>query len=400
MSSGQQNRLTEQELKDGWILLFNGRNADGWRGFGMEGLPKGWQVVEDCLVTSSMGGDELSGDIITVKQYEDFELCLEWAISPGGNSGIFFHVLEGNFKAAYETGPEYQLIDDAGFPSRLEEWQQSGANYAMHNPDKSKKDLKKAGEFNSSRIRVEKGHVIHWLNGEIIVEYDLWTEEWYELAQNGKWRDYPDYGLARKGHIGLQDHGSPVRFRNIKIKDLTDPGLPLFNGMDLEGWVRYGEEDWSAEDGILIGKSSSRGGYGYLATEKEYRNFTLSLDFKIEGTGNSGVFFRSELEGTDITGWQVEVAPPGENTGGIYESGGRGWLTEIPDEKEGILMPGQWNNLVIYLKDDRVMTWLNGYMMTDLKDDAIAGGRGVIALQVHSGGEVAVKWREIFLKPL
>ena len=398
ISFSQINKLTSFEEKEGWVLLFNGKNTDGWRGFKMEGMPRGWHVEDGCLVTSSTGGD-MVGDIITVGQYEDFDLYLEWAISPGGNSGIFFHVLE-NYPAAYESAPEYQLIDDAGWPDKLEEWQQAGANYAMHPADKAKKHLKPVGEFNSSEIRVRNGHVTHWLNGEIIVEYDLWTDEWYKLAQQGKWKDYPGYGLARKGYIGLQDHGSPIRFRNIKVKDLTDPGIALFNGKDLSGWVNYGEESWYADNGILIGESSSRGGYGYLATDKPYDNFLLRLEFKIEGPGNSGVFFRSNLKGTDITGWQVEVAPPGENTGGIYESGGRGWLFEIPDNRENILNPNDWNSLVIYLKGNRVITWLNNEMMTDLKDDAIAKGIGVIALQVHSGGQVAVKWRDIYLKTM
>ena len=314
-------------------------------------------------------------------------------------AGSSFHVLEGkDYRAAYETGPEYQLIDDVGFPGELEEWQQAGADYAMHNADKSKKLLKPVGEFNTSRIRVKDGHVTFWLNGEIIVEYDLWTDEWYALAQEGKWRDYPGYGLARKGHIGLQDHGSPIRFRNIKIRDLTDTGKPLFNGKDLDGWINYGDEDWHVEEGCIVGASSSNGGYGYLATDKTYDDFILRVQFKLEAAGNSGVFFRSNLKGTDITGWQVEVAPPGENTGGIYESGGRGWLAEIPDEKEGVLKEGEWNDLVVLLEGNRVITWLNGVMMTDLRDDAIAKGKGVIALQVHSGGEVAVRWREIFLR--
>ena len=396
--TAQVTTLTNREKEQGWVLLFNGRDTEGWRGYKMDAIPKGWHVEEGCLVTSSTGGSEMSGDIITINQYEDFDLYLEWAISPGGNSGIFFHVLEGNYNAAYETGPEYQLIDDAGYPEKLEEWQQAGANYAMHNADKSKKNLKPAGEFNSSRIRVENGHVTHWLNGEIIVEYDLWTDEWYGLVQGGKWRDYPGYGLARKGYIGLQDHGSPVKFRNIKILDLTDKGEALFNGKDLAGWVIHGQESWYVSEGQIFGASGSSGGYGYLATDKQYDDFLLRLEFKLETSGNSGVFFRSTLNGTDITGWQAEVAPPGENTGGIYESGGRGWLVEIPDEKEGILKPDDWNNMVIYLKGNRVITWLNGEMMIDLKDESLGKGRGVIALQVHSGGEVAVRWREIYLQ--
>jgi hypothetical protein len=216
----QQNMLTYREVQEGWKLLFDGKTTDGWRGFKMDKMPSDWSVIDGCLVAQGSGGGETANDIITVEQYEDFDLYLEWAISPGGNSGIFFYVLEGDYPTTYTTGPEYQLIDDAGFPEKLEEWQQTGTNYAMHNADKSKKKLMPVGEFNSSRIRVENGHVTHWLNGEIIVEYDLWTPEWNKLKQDGKWKDYPDYGTAKKGHIGLQDHGSMVKFRNIKLKVL------------------------------------------------------------------------------------------------------------------------------------------------------------------------------------
>ncbi len=396
----QHNTLTKGEIDEGWVLLFDGKTTDGWRGFNMDKMPTDWSVVDGCLVAQGTGGGETANDIITVAQYEDFDLYLEWAIAPEGNSGIFFHVVEEGYPSTYATGPECQLIDDIGWPGGLEEWQQAGANYAMHNADQSKKKLMPVGEFNSSRIRVENGHVTHWLNGEIIVEYELWTDEWFKLAREGKWKDYPGYGLARKGYIGLQDHGSNVRFRNIKIKDLTDRGIALFNGTDLSGWKNHGEEKWYVEDGMLVGASGSQGGYGYLATEKEYYNFILRVQFRLEEDGNSGVFFRSELNGTDIKGWQAEVAPPGNNTGAIYESGGRGWLNEIPDDRENILKPDEWNDMVILLKDGAVMTWLNGEMMTRLTDEAIAEGRGVIALQVHSGGSVAVKWRDIYLRTI
>jgi len=390
--------VNPNDAEKGWKPLFNGLDLAGWRGFKADGIPADWSVADGCIVVAGTGGGESANDLITAEQYEDFDLYLEWAISPGGNSGIFYHVLEGDYPSTYATGPEYQLIDDIGFPGKLEEWQQAGADYAMHTADKTRKKLMPVGEFNSCCIRVENGHVTHWLNGEIILEFDLWTEEWHRLKNEGKWLDYPFYGLARKGHIGLQHHGSLVRFRNIKIKDLTDPGAPLFNGNDLTGWVNHGNERWFVENGMIVGSSSPDGGYGYLATDREYHDFILRLQFKLEEEGNSGVFFRSLLNGTDIKGWQAEVAPSGNNTGAIYESGGRGWLNEIPEEREDILKPGEWNDMVISVKGDHVQTWLNGESMTDLFDDAVGKGQGVIALQVHSGGGVAVKWRDIFIR--
>jgi hypothetical protein len=237
--------------------------------------------------------------------------------------------------------------------------------------------------------------VEHFLNGQKVVSYDLWTDDWYSLVRNSKWKDYPGYGLACKGHIGLQNHGSAVRFRNIRIRDLTDAGKPLFNGTDLSGWIIHGTEKWYTEDSELVCESGPDKQYGYLATIKDYRNFTLRLQFKQEAEGNSGVFFRSALDGTRITGWQVEVAPPGKDTGGIYESYGRGWLYQIPENRENVLKMGEWNDLVVKVRDDRVMTWLNNEMMTDLKDEKIGAATGKIALQIHDGGGIKVRWRNI-----
>ncbi len=127
-----------------------------------------------------------------------------------------FHVLENDYQTTYATGPEYQLIDDEDFDSPLEDWQKAGANYAMHAPES--KTLKPAGEFNTSRIIVFGSHVEHWLNGEKILEYELWSEDWKERKESGKWKDFPDYGMAKKGHIALQDHGDKVWFHNIPIR--------------------------------------------------------------------------------------------------------------------------------------------------------------------------------------
>ncbi|MCD4664663.1 MAG: DUF1080 domain-containing protein [Bacteroidales bacterium] len=391
------NELTAEEVEEGWILLFDGKTTNGWRNFKEEKVNEGWQVSNGNLMALGIGGD-LGGDIISIDQFEDFELSLEWAISPGGNSGVFFHVLEEDYQTVYATGPEYQIIDDVGFQEPLEEWQKSGANYAMHNA--SKKALNPVGEFNSSRIKVLDGNVEHWLNGKKIVEYELWSDDWQKRVQKSKWKDYPGYGLVKNGHIGLQDHGSVVKYRNIKIRDLTDKGVGLFNGKNLNGWNIHGTEKWYVEDGELVCESGPDQKYGYLTTEKEFKDFILWLEFKQEANGNSGVFFRSSVEGTKISGWQVEVAPKGNDTGGIYESYGRGWLYQIPEEKEHILKQGEWNKLVIQVKGDRVMTWLNNELMTDLQDQKIGKAIGAIALQIHDGGGIKVKWRNIFIKEL
>ncbi|QGY44887.1 DUF1080 domain-containing protein [Maribellus comscasis] len=177
-------------------------------------------------------------------------------------------------------------------------------------------------------------------------------------------------------------------------------GNVLFNGKNLKGWVVHGTEKWYVEEGLLICESGPDEEYGYLSTKKFYDDFDLTLEFLQEADGNSGVFFRSTFEGTKVSGWQVEVAPPNHDTGGIYESYGRGWLVQIPDEKENILKMGEWNKMRIRVEGGHVTTWLNGTEMVDIEDEKIAKGKGAIALQIHSGGGIKVKWRDIKITEL
>lgn len=172
----------------------------------------------------------------------------------------------------------------------------------------------------------------------------------------------------------------------------------LFNGENLDGWKVHGTEKWYVEDGMIICESGPDKGYGYLATDKSYKDFILELEFKQEADGNSGVFFRSSLDGTKINGWQVEVAPPGNDTGGIYESYGRGWLEQIPEEKEDILKMGEWNKMRIEVIGDKVTTFLNGEKMVELQDEKIGQANGSIALQIHDGGGIKVMWRNLKVK--
>nr|WP_240486025.1 DUF1080 domain-containing protein [Anditalea andensis] len=172
----------------------------------------------------------------------------------------------------------------------------------------------------------------------------------------------------------------------------------LFNGKDLSGWQIYGTEKWYVEDGLLVSESGPDKEYGYLGTDEAFKNFELTLDFKQEADGNSGVFFRSTVEGTTVSGWQVEVAPPGLHTGGIYESYGRGWL--IQPENERALKFGDWNTMKIRVHDDHVVTWLNGEEMVNITDQKIGEGEGGIALQIHDGGGIKVYWKDIRIKNL
>lgn len=174
----------------------------------------------------------------------------------------------------------------------------------------------------------------------------------------------------------------------------------LFNGKDLTGWTVHGTEKWYVENKELVCESGPDKQYGYLSTDKPYKNFELNLQFKQESNGNSGVFIRSSIEGTKISGWQVEVAPENNHTGGIYESYGRNWLIKPDAKDEKWLKPGEWNNLKILVKGDEVTTWLNDHQMVYLKDEKIGAGTGFIALQIHDGGGIKVRWKNIKIKEL
>ena len=166
----------------------------------------------------------------------------------------------------------------------------------------------------------------------------------------------------------------------------------LFNGKNLDGWQIYGTEKWYVNDGLLICESGDDKAYGYLGTVKHYKDFILTLEFKQESNGNSGVFIRSTVDGIKVKGWQVEVAPMGNHTGGVYESYGRGWLIKPDPKNEKVLREGEWNLMEIRVQGSHLTSWLNGTKMVDLNDEKIGEGEGGIVLQIHSGGDVKVSW--------
>lgn len=210
----------EASEKGKWISLFDGTSLKGWHGYNKKGAIANWAIEDGAMVCLGAAADAHGGDIVSDKSFENFELKWDWKMSREGNSGVMYHVVESKkYEAPYETGPEYQLIDDVNFPQKLEEWQKTGADYAMHLSNEKKK-LKPTGEWNTSTIIFNKGHVEHWLNGEKIVEFQAWDADWEIKKKEGKWKDFPDYGVAKKGLIALQDHGNKAYFKNIMIKAL------------------------------------------------------------------------------------------------------------------------------------------------------------------------------------
>lgn len=206
------NALTDAERAAGWQLLFDGRDANQhWRGFKQDAVPAGWQVVDGTLHRA-----EKAGDIISREQFADFEFQVEWKVAGRGNSGIFFRVSEDCDKT-FHSGPEFQILNDAEHPDIAPD-QTAGSNYALH--PRTHDTTRPVGEWNHSHIIVNGPHVEHWLNGEKIVEYELWTEDWERRVAESKFATMPRYGRNTTGHLALQDHNDPVWFRNIKVKVL------------------------------------------------------------------------------------------------------------------------------------------------------------------------------------
>ena len=210
------NTLTNQEKADGWKLLFDGATTTGWRGYKKDAAPDGWQVVDGAITLAA----KKVGDLVTIDEYENFDFVFEWKISKNGNSGVFYLVQEKpELPNTYSSGPEYQVLDNGGHPDAKNGFDRyAGANYALQAPRKD--NTKAVGEWNQSRIVKNGAHVEHWLNGEKVVEYELWSDAWKAQVASSKFSKMPAYATARKGRLALQDHGDPVSFRSLKIKVL------------------------------------------------------------------------------------------------------------------------------------------------------------------------------------
>lgn len=209
------NKLSAKEKKEGWKLLFNGKNLDGWRGYNNSSTDA-WYVSEGTILNKA-GEVKNRADLLSIDMFEDFELVFDWKVDKGANSGLVYRIEEGKYPT-YESGPEYQLIDDKGYEHDLTDGQKSGASYDMYPP--TTLASKPAGEYNTSKIIIKDGHVEHWLNDVKVTEYEWNSEDWKQRKEKSKWKDVKQYGQASKGHIALQDHGGGIAFRNIKVREL------------------------------------------------------------------------------------------------------------------------------------------------------------------------------------
>ncbi len=219
------NTLTQSEIDDGWVLLFDGKTTEGWRGYNLDSFPeKGWKVEDGSLHVIGTGKGEAGGggDIIYDKKFDHFELALEWKVSEGGNSGIFYLAKEIPGTPIWKSAPEMQILDnEKHIDAKLgkDGNRQAGSLYDLIPADPQ--NANPAGEWNKVKILVYKGTVVHYMNGEPVLEYHLWTDDWKNMVADSKFANWEEFvNTAQEGYIGLQDHGDDVWFRNIKIKEL------------------------------------------------------------------------------------------------------------------------------------------------------------------------------------
>lgn len=205
-----------------WTILFDGSSTDAWRLYNAPNFPaEGWGIEGDVLVLRPHANGPAIGDIVTKETFQDFELRLEWMVEEGGNSGIFYHVLEQPTKAIYWSALEMQVLDDKNHPDSfmgVDGNRQAGSLYDLL--PIQPKTARPYGEWNQIRIISNGPSVEHWLNGERVLRYERWTVEWFAMLRASKFREHNEFGAMQRGHIGLQDHGDVVRYRNIKIREL------------------------------------------------------------------------------------------------------------------------------------------------------------------------------------
>lgn len=406
------NTLTPAETAAGWKLLFDGKSTDHWRSYKKDSFPsKGWDVEDGTLHVSKGGG---GGDIISKDQYTDFEFSVDFKCSPGANSGIMYRCSEAK-DYPWMTGPEFQILDDAGHADGADAKHRVGALYDMI-PAPADKPEAKAGEWNNARIRIKDGVLQHFLNGYKTAECRIDDDHWKEMIAESKFKQWPGFGLEKKGHLALQDHGDDVWFRNIKVRDLTAsmPGeVSLFNGKDISGWEAFvpdlakDNKDqssvWSVKDGILICAGNP---VGYIHTKADHTNYVLKLEWRFnpvtKKAGNSGVLLR--VQSPDKV-WPKSIEAQ-------LQSGSAGdfWcIDEFPMKTDDARRNGrntkhlhaaehpvgEWNDYEIIVDHGDVKLLVNGELLNHATDCQEIPGK--IALQ-SEGSEI--HFRNIRLAPI
>ena len=384
------NALTPSQSAAGWVSLFDGESPRGWRGYRKDAFPKqGWFVEDGWLRVIKAGG---GGDIVTVDQFDDFILEMEWKAGKGANSGIMYLTNENN-GAPYESAPEYQVLDIDDLTSS--DSTSAGGLYGLYSPMNKKQNP--TGEINHTRIVHCGGYVEHWLNGVRVLTAKIGSLDWNRRVANSKFAAWKDFGTVKKGHICLQDHNdSDLWYRSIKIREIpaterwrfTGEGELLFNGRNLDGWDAFlnGSETkdqvWSVKDGILTCKGTPA---GYIYTQKDYQDFVLELDWRWDPVtkkeGNSGVLFRKIGE-HKVWPRSIEAQLMSKNAGDFWNIG-EFVMTADPSRTNGRNTKktemaeypvGEWNHYEIHCIGGTVTLIVNGKVVNQATDcEQVAG---------------------------
>ncbi len=393
---GSADALTAVERAQGWTLLTGAEGMKHWRGYRKDSFPaSGWTLSEGVL-THAVGGG--GGDIITREQFGDFDLVLQYRVAPRANSGIIYRVVErGDY--TWQTGPEFQVLDDHGHNLAGNHPHSAGALYDLFTPAEGKLS-KPAGEWNDARVVIRNGVIQHWLNGVKVVEVRAFnddgspTAEWADAIKRSKFAPMQGFGVQPRGHVALQDHGDEVSFRNVRVRDLGArmPGeVALFNGRNLDGWTVVGTEadsgTWTVREGVLLCTGDPA---GYIRTNEAYTNFILRVEWRWDPetgrTGNSGVLVR--VVGEDKV-WprSVEAQLHAGNAGDFICIGG----TEVvgdPARTSGRRIvkshaaerpAGEWNEYEIIVNGGEITLIVNGETLNHATGAEVVAG--TIALQ-------------------
>lgn len=419
MNVGPDEGAARVDRAAGW-RTYSGADAPKlWRGYKQPTFPKqGWVAEKGELRQVPPGG----GDILTVEQFGDFELSCDFKLDAKANSGIMWRTGE-SLETAWQTGPEFQLLEDGTYPDKLSPGQYCGALYDLYPPGPGK-ELKGAGQWNQARIYLRNGQIQHWVNGKKLVDATIFddagkpTAEWIARIAASKFKTYPGFGVQAKGSIALQDHGGGVAFRDLKIRDLNAP-LPgeivLFNGRNLDGWeaivpeLSDRKQDpaslWSVKGGVLICKGKDQPG-GYIRTTKDYKNYVLKVEWRFnpvtKEVGNSGVLLR--MVGADKV-WpkSIEAQLESGNAGDFWNIDKVKMTTEKSrlngrntKHTHGAERPiGEWNEYEIIVNKGDIVLKVNGEELNRAWDVEEVAGK--ICLQAE-GAEI--QFRSIRLAPL
>ena len=391
------NTLTDRQKADGWKLLFDGETSNGWRSArGPEFPVEGWTVGDGMLQVWENGGAESThgGDIITVDQYENFWLSVDFKMTKGANSGIKYFVRPDlyNVVEASAIGCEFQLLDDKNHVDAglgVAGNRTLGSLYDLITSDKSDAWYN-PGQWNTAWVKVEGNHVEHWLNGSKILEYERNNQLFNALVQCSKYKNWENFGNHQKGHILLQEHGNEVFFRNVMIKelpatepvekpvatlsekDLTEGWTPLFDGKTLEGWRsvredKIPEKGWTVEDGVLTVNAVPGERGGDLMTAKAYENFMFSLEFKLTERANSGIkyFINPGTFKDPSIGCEYQVLDDSLHPDAKLGVAGNRTAASLydlirADKENANFQLYEWNTALIIVNGDHVEHWLNG----------------------------------------